>query len=145
MAHFDLTSLEEKICELEKLNYPEVSKLEHQLEILLGEKKIAGQSASQTIDEKSKDEYDSLYQHLSGLTCLTDLTGLVSKVYLSNDKFVEMGSWTEKIENSVDLHSDFLAELTEDGSLLGELEETFKSNIEAARQVLGRIQKINSK
>lgn len=53
----DLKDIQSKIAELQRFTYPEISSLEHQLEVLLGEKKgppSGNSSAPAGKDDRSK-------------------------------------------------------------------------------------------
>lgn len=47
--------------------------MEHQLEMLLGEKKCTGSLPILSMNERTKEEIDALYNHLSSLNCVNDL------------------------------------------------------------------------
>jgi len=89
--------------------------------VLLGEKKpVTGNSAIPK-DERNKEEVDSLFTELSNLTSANNLSGLVDKIYSNDGKYSSINSWASNLEETISVHTDFLAELKEDELLLVKL------------------------
>lgn len=132
------------MIELEKFAYPEITKLEHQLEILLGEKKAA-QTVSLPKDDRNKEDIENLFATFNAITYINDIRGLANKVHGNNAKYVEVANWTNHIESVIAFHTDFDAELKEDELLLKKLEEGWKQNVSTVRSVIASIKKESEK
>lgn len=136
----DLKDLESKVETLQKFAYPEIAKLEHQIEILLGEKK-ASHNVVLPKDEKNKEEIENLFATFNSLTCINNLPSLISKIHGNNGKYVEIANWANNAEDTINFHTDFLAELKEDELLLSKLEEKFKENIATVKSAVDKLKK----
>lgn len=134
----ELGELEGRVGQLEKFSYPDVAKLEHQMEVLLGEKKPSASSA-QPKDDRNKEDIENLFALFNGLKTANDLPAIIDRLHASNPKYVEMAHWAAAVDHTLALHADFLAELKEDEQLLDRLEANFASNVAAVREVLGRL------
>jgi hypothetical protein len=93
---------------LEKFSYPEIATLEHQLEILLGEKKAPTHSQIPK-EDRNKEEIDQLFSLLSSLSCADNLPGVVDRIHANDAKYSEMAEWAQQIEDTATFHLDFLA------------------------------------
>lgn len=54
---------------------------------------------------------------------------------------MEIATWANQAENTINLHTDFLAELKEDELLLGQLEQRFKENTAIVRAAIEKLKK----
>ena len=90
---------------MENLNFMELGKLEHLVDILLGEIKHDSQApqASQ-LDEKVRAEIEATYNNLNPLTCLKSLPAILNKLSANEIKYVEMSEWVTTTQETSDLN-----------------------------------------
>lgn len=92
-------------------------------------------------DEKNKEDIENLFATFNSLTCINNLPSLISKIHGNNGKYVEIANWANNAENTINFHTDFLAELKEDELLLGQLEQRFKENIAVVKAAIDKLKK----
>lgn len=69
------------------------------VEILLGDtKEEQPQQPNNQIDPKTKEEIESLYNNLSQLKCLNNLSGIINKLSANEIKYIEIKETVEKTD-----------------------------------------------
>ena len=93
----NIESIGREIKSMENLKFLELSRLEHLVDILLGELKNESQSpqASQ-LDEKVRAEIEATFNNLNALTCLKGLPAIINKIAANETKHVEMSEWVSR-------------------------------------------------
>ena len=105
----------------------ELSRLEHLIDILVGEIKTETSNPQPTqIDERGKAEIESIYNNLNSLTCLKSMPTIIDKIAANQIKYEEMGGWVLKTEQISDLNKEIRDEFENDERVLDQMETSFK-------------------